>query len=441
MHPLSSFPGPKFAASTKIPVAYISWTGELSHWLLALHERYDSDIVRISPDELSFISPAAWKDMFGSRQGGVNPFTKDMIGYGGIENIVTANDADHSRIRRLLSHAFSDKALREQEPLIKGYIDSLISGLRKRCEISNGIADLSDWFGWMTFDIIGDLAFGAPFDCLRETTYHPWVKMLMNNHRNIVMTGVAMRFPPFHKLVAKLIPKKVKQDRMDHYMMSKQRVDRRLDSETNRPDFISHIVRHNGSKGGMTREEIQVNAGVFIAAGSETTATLLCGALWSLLNNPAHLSRLQGEIRERFSSAEDITLQKTDDMAYLHAVISESLRMYPPGVAGQPRVSPPTGDYICGHYIPAKTGVQLNQYAAILERQAGRIATVFGGGAKLYWKEISLAKAEIALTLTRVLWEFDMTLSEETDKNWADQKAWFTWQQKPLMVILRAHAS
>lgn len=49
----------------------------------------------------------------------------------------------------------------------------------------------------------------------------------------------------------------------------------------------------------------------------------------------------------------------------------------------------------------------------------------------------SLANAEIALALTRLLWEFDLSISEETDKNWPDQKAWFTWHKKPLIVVLR----
>lgn len=112
-HPLSVYPGPKVAAATKIPIAYVSWIGRLSHWQQALHEEFDSDVVRISPDELSFISPTAWRDIYATRQGGTNPFSKDLVLYTGIKSFVAANDADHSRIRRLLSYAFSDKALRE----------------------------------------------------------------------------------------------------------------------------------------------------------------------------------------------------------------------------------------------------------------------------------------------------------------------------------------
>ena len=49
-----------------------------------------------------------------------------------------------------------------------------------------------------------------------------------------------------------------------------------------------------------------------------------------------------------------------------------------------------------------------------------------------------LAIAEIKLVLARMLWEFDMELDDETSESWPDQKAWMSWQQKPLYVRLRA---
>ena len=48
----------------------------------------------------------------------------------------------------------------------------------------------------------------------------------------------------------------------------------------------------------------------------------------------------------------------------------------------------------------------------------------------------SLALAEIRLMLTHMLWAFDMELAEETDEEWAKQKAWMTWFKKPLIVKL-----
>ncbi|KAL8669418.1 MAG: hypothetical protein Q9168_005986 [Polycauliona sp. 1 TL-2023] len=457
-HSLSVYPGPKTAAATKIPIAYVSWTGKLSHWQLALHERYDSDVVRISPDELSFISPSAWKDMYGTRQGGTNPFSKDLVLYTGIDSIVTANDADHSRMRRLLSHAFSDKALREQETIIQSHVNNLIAGLRKRCTDYGGKADLAKWFNWTTFDILGDLAFGEPFDCLKETIYRPWVAMLMNNHRFIVLMSVTLRFPPLNRLAARFVPKKVVQDNLDHRSMSKEKVDRRVETTTDRPDFMSYILRHSGTKRGMSREELHLHAATFIAAGSETTATLLAGAVWSLLRHPAYMDRLQQEIRSKFATADEIRFAHLDDLEFLHAVISESFRMYPPAVAGQPRVAPPTGDFISGYWVPPKTGVQINQYAASMSARNFSSPWTFApsrwmkdpqyaddkldalqpfsvGARSCIGK--NLANAESALILTRLLWEFDITLSKETSSNWPDQQAWFTWKMNPLVVNLK----
>ena len=80
------------------------------------------------------------------------------------------DDGDHSRYRRLLSHAFSDKALREQEPLIKQYVDLLISRLHEN--VKNGAQDMASRHNFVTFDIIGDLTLGESFSCLQESALH-----------------------------------------------------------------------------------------------------------------------------------------------------------------------------------------------------------------------------------------------------------------------------
>ncbi|KAL9631419.1 MAG: hypothetical protein Q9204_004235, partial [Flavoplaca sp. TL-2023a] len=166
--------------------------------------------------------------------------------------------------------------------------------------------------------------------------------------------SVTLRFPPLHKLAARLVPKRVVQDRLNHDRMSREKVERRLEKTTDGPDFMSYILRHNGTKGSMSREEMHVNAATFIAAGSETTATLLAGAVWSLLRNPTYMDRLQPEIRSKFQAADETRLAQLDNLEFLHAVISESFRMYPPALAGQPRVAPLTGDFVSGYWVPPK---------------------------------------------------------------------------------------
>ena len=76
-----------------------------------------------------------------------------------------ANDADHARQRRALSHAFSTKALLEQEYIVKAYIDVFSNKMREFAERGE-MVDVVDWFAYTTFDIIGDMALGEPFGCL-----------------------------------------------------------------------------------------------------------------------------------------------------------------------------------------------------------------------------------------------------------------------------------
>lgn len=44
------------------------------------------------------------------------------------------------------------------------------------------------------------------------------------------------------------------------------------------------------------------------------------------------------------------------------------------------------------------------------------------------------------LVLAHMLWEFDMRLHEDTDLDWANQKGWFTWNPKPLIVELKVRS-
>lgn len=98
--------------------------------------------------------------------------------------ILTAGDADHSRKRRLLSHAFSEKALREQESLIRKHVEELIQGLKNQIAPSSvGEVNVVDWYNWAAFDIIGDLAFGYSFDCLTDARYTPWVARSMQGFK------------------------------------------------------------------------------------------------------------------------------------------------------------------------------------------------------------------------------------------------------------------
>lgn len=349
-HPLASYPGPKSHAAARLPYVYYHLTGQLPYRCQQLHATY-GDVVRIAPDELSYINADAWKDIYGHRQGHA-PMPKDTAFYNrppnGAHSLITAERADHTRYRRLVSHAFSDKALREQEPLIKGYVDLLIQRLHEH--VSTGPLDMVAWYNWTTFDLIGDLAFGESFDCLANCTYHPWINMLFASIKAGAYISTFNRYG-IKWMMAVLVPKGLLNKRMEQIKLTEQKVMKRLDQGTSRPDFLSHILRHNDEKG-MTVPEIIINSSLLIVAGSETTATLLSGATYHLLKNPRVMEKLQREIREAFKEEKDINIAGVNNLKYLLAVLNEAMRMYPPVPTGLPRRVPGDGDVINDRWVP-----------------------------------------------------------------------------------------
>lgn len=73
-----------------------------------------------------------------------------IIGKNRSRSILNSDREDHARMRRLVSHAFSERALRDQEGYLKLYVDKLMNRLRKAS--MEGPQDIVTWYNWTTFD-------------------------------------------------------------------------------------------------------------------------------------------------------------------------------------------------------------------------------------------------------------------------------------------------
>ena len=78
------------------------------------------------------------------------------------------------------------------------YIDLLIQRLQVQCKEGNTV-DIAAWYNWITFDIIGDLAFGEPFGCLEASDYHPWVRTIFDAVRAGVVIQLLGHYPLFKR--------------------------------------------------------------------------------------------------------------------------------------------------------------------------------------------------------------------------------------------------
>ena len=118
----------------------------------------------ISTNELSFASVESWKDIYGCPRTGDPAFPKSKIYkiFGaGYKCSCIGSELDpvsHGGMKKSLSAAFSTKALAEQEHIIQQCVDGFIQtiGLKGTKKALN----MSDWFGMISFDILGEMARG-----------------------------------------------------------------------------------------------------------------------------------------------------------------------------------------------------------------------------------------------------------------------------------------
>ena len=274
------------------------------------------------------------------------------------DNLITTNDARfHLRARTLLSNSFTEDALRAQHPLISGHADVLVSQIKKIISDQDdsregALINMTDWINFFTMDVIGDLALGESFGCLKTSEYHSWVRTLFNFLKYMSLAAASRYYPTIEFLLRKLVPKRVLEAQRQHTKYANQKINQRLDTMTDRPDFITPFMKNNSNYENMSRDEICATFSFIIIGGSDTTATTLTGILNHLTNNKDVMLRLCTEIRRMFKEEKDITIDATKGLPYLEAVLNEGLRICNPIPGGLPRVVPEGGDTYDGVYLP-----------------------------------------------------------------------------------------
>ncbi|KAF7585651.1 hypothetical protein BBP40_010354 [Aspergillus hancockii] len=459
LHPLRRIPGPKSWIIFPILRHISAIRGRFDIDMRQIHTQYGA-AVRFGPNEVSFTTPEAWKDIYGH---GHAQLPKALTSASNSLDIISANDADHTRYRKALSHAFSAKGIQEQEPLLARYVDKLIHRLKGIAE-SQLPADMVKWYNLTTFDLIGDLAFGEPFGGLESSQYHHWVSTIFDSIKVIPFVRFKDMYPFILPVLAVLMPKGLMDARKRQTEHAKITVTKRIQNASvhSRGDFMDSMLRHSGKKDGLSIEELEANSSILIVAGSETTATLLSGVTYWLLRTPDVLTKVTDEVRSAMHTEAEITSHNVAArLPYMLACFEEAFRLYPPVPTGLQRVTLTSGQ-ISGYDIAPGTKVSVHQSAAywspsnfhtperfIPERwlpEAKRDpASPFFSDERDVLQPFStgprncigrnLAFAEMRVILARVLWNFDLELCEES-REWRDQKSYTLWEKPPLMCKL-----
>jgi cytochrome P450 len=466
-HPLSKYPGPFLNSISGLPAALSLLRGRYAFDNKINHEKYGL-VVRIGPNELAFCSSQSMQDIYGFRPGHQNmkksPLHTGPVKVGQTTTLqYVPSDEDHGRQRRALSHAFSHQALMDQEPIIQGYMTKVVDHLRGFAQEKRTF-DIGDWFNYFTFDTMGDLAFGESFGCLDKGAYQEWVDMLFQTIKDGTLIQFSRRVGGIGTWTQRILMRLlgVGDAGTYHVHHTREKVLKRFAAqEIDHRDFIWYILRQKEKGFELTQDEIIANAGLFIVAGSETTANALSGLIARLIWNPTCYEKLTKELRSTFHDENAITFKAITSLPYLNACIEEILRVHPPVPAGPPRVVPPGGDTVDGIWIPGGVTVSVGQWSSchnsahfkepdlfLPERwidpayssDLKKAVQPFSAGPRNCLGK-NLAYMEMRLVVARLLWNFDI-ISIDGAPLWDPsgemkyKKAFMVWEKSPIMLQL-----
>ncbi|KAL4786874.1 cytochrome P450 [Aspergillus varians] len=369
-HPLSKVPGPFLAAITPFVQLYHGLKGDRHLWIYELHQQYGPH-VRLAPNFVSINTVEGLHKIYGHG----NRFRKADFynAFPAIKGVYNTHNAIdklvHGRKRRVLSQAFSDTALKGMEDVMLLHVRQLCSILGREAPGSRPIGgkdgatfNMANWFGYLTYDVMGELCFGKSFDMLIDGAKRRMVHLVDRAAYRHYVCGLWMPLDRWH--LDQIFIRRLTNDRWNFIMESRQEVNKRAQERSllgkdAKKDFFYYLLnaRDPETGKGLATQELWGEANVLMIAGSDTTSTSLSAAIFYLVRNPDALEKLKNEVRSHFSDVEEIiTGSELNQLTYLKACIDEAMRLAPAVPGSIPREASDPVVTVDGLALPEGTG-------------------------------------------------------------------------------------
>ena len=248
--------------------------------------------------------------------------------------IINLKDERWKHVRTVLNPTFTTLKMKRILPIVTDSIDTLISKLQKVADTNQSV-DFWDLLGKLSMEIIAASAFGTKCDAQSGSDDRLIQSAAAALKPKPLVIALCFIIPPLAKLFMTL-------DRAFtsgiNYLASvvKSIISvRRQESatEANYKDLLQLMIdsSKNTDHKGLSDDEIFAQSSTFLLAGYETTSSCMAFTTYLLATNPQIQDKLRQEIRDICNNEDQITYEMIGKMTYLDMVISESLRMYPPG--------------------------------------------------------------------------------------------------------------
>jgi cytochrome P450 len=99
-------------------------------------------------------------------------------------NLASTTDKKvHARKRRIISHAMSEAALRSYEPTIIDKVQLFCRQISNLHTFGGEYKNMSQWFAFLTYDIMGTLTFSQSYDMLTKDDHH-FIQPLIDSYQH-----------------------------------------------------------------------------------------------------------------------------------------------------------------------------------------------------------------------------------------------------------------
>jgi cytochrome P450 len=226
--------------------------------------------------------PSLSKDMHAALARGGGVVAEGLPGPAFARHMLSVDPPDHTRLRHLVSGAFSARRIEGLRPQVQNIVDDLLD-------------DLADRGAGVPVDLVSAFAFPLPFTVICELLGVPETE----------------RGPLGQGLTAMLVPTTTP----SAYAQAKEASDtvvallrELVEAKKHVPDddLVSALISARDGEERLDNQELLSTIFQLIVAGHDTTTSLIGNSVVALLTNPAQLSELRAEPGELAAAVEEL---------------------------------------------------------------------------------------------------------------------------------------
>lgn len=406
---LSRFNGPFLASLTSLWGMWYMWSKVEQPPYVDLHRQY-GDVVRLSPNKLSFAQPEAIRDIYGpnglTQKSDLHLVSQQASRGIAFQTLFSTTDTKwHDSVRRCVNYAFSMTTMVQYEGYVDETIKVFLQQLETRFTGKEGHASVIDFYKWLHFftdDAVTNVTYGSRLGHMEagedvngilgfvyeSSKYHILVSQVpvldLVYRRNPIRMWLN-RHGWFNPPPSKSVPFAMKRQQERRHLLAEKKINGDSEAQTLTDKFLYAAEAHPDVMG---NNEILAMGLSIIAAGSDTTAISLSAVFYYLLKSPVCYRRLTEEVDAAFSGRPaqtraypSISFTEAQRLPYLGACIKEAFRLHPATRWFPERMVPAQGHTICGTRIPGGTIVGVSAW--VLHRNTD----IYGGDVEAFRPE------------------------------------------------------